>query len=101
MLSRQASSTGDTWWPRLELGLRQADKRDSTRPGEHMSDESPTLTWALHDGNWLPCRVLEEDPQTGTHEVRVTDRSGTHEVPLHPEDVRGYVRGSASGPRRR
>ena len=51
-------------------------------------------TWALYKRRWLPCRVLDEDPQTGTLEVRVTDRSGSHEVWLRPEHVRGYVSGS-------
>ena len=51
-------------------------------------------TWALYKHHWLPCRVLEADPQTGNLEVRVTDRTGSHEVWLRPEHVRGYVFGS-------
>ncbi len=49
---------------------------------------------ALYQGAWLPCRVLSEDLRTGSLEVSVTDRTGTHEVWLRPEQVRGYTRGS-------
>ena len=59
--------------------------------------EVAAFTWALYQSSWLPCRVLAEDSQTGTLEVRVTDRTGTHEVWLRPEQVRGYVRGSQDG----
>ena len=42
--------------------------------------EVAAFTWALYQSSWLPCRVLAEDQQTGTLEVRLTDRTGTHEV---------------------
>ena len=59
--------------------------------------EEAAFTWALYQSSWLPCRVLAEDPQTGTLEVRLTDRSGTHEVWPRPEHVRGHARGSLDG----
>ena len=59
--------------------------------------EVAAFTWALYQSSWLPCRVLTEDQQTGTLEVRLTDRTGTHELWLRPEHVRGYVRGSLDG----
>ena len=54
-----------------------------------------SFTSALYQGAWLPCRVLDEDAQTGSLAVRVTDRTGTHEVWVRPEHVRGHTPGSA------
>ena len=56
--------------------------------------ESAGFTWALYQGSWLRCRVFVEDRQTGTADVRLSDRTGTHEVWLRPEQLRGYTRGS-------
>jgi hypothetical protein len=54
-------------------------------------DQTAGAAWALYKHSWLPCRVLDEDQQTGTLEVRVTDRSGSHDVWLRREDVNRYV----------
>jgi hypothetical protein len=56
--------------------------------------ETAGATWALYRRSWLPCRVLDEDLQTRTLEVRVTDRTGSHEMWVRAEHVRGYVSGS-------
>jgi hypothetical protein len=53
-------------------------------------DYTAGATWALYKHSWLPCRVLDEDPRTGTLEVRVTDRAGVHEVWLRREHVRWH-----------
>jgi hypothetical protein len=56
--------------------------------------DQSAFIWALYQGSWLPCRVQEEDQQTGTLQVRLSDRTGVHEVWLRPEQVRGYTRKS-------
>jgi hypothetical protein len=64
----------------------------SSESGDSVTgDQTAGATWAPYKQHWLPCRVLEADTQTGTLEVRVTDRTGSHEVWLRPEHVRGYV----------
>lgn len=50
------------------------------------------LTQAFYQGAWLPCRVLNEDSEAGKIEVRVVDRTGTHDVWLVAEHVRDRSR---------
>ena len=59
-----------------------------------VTGETAGATWALYKHSWLPCRALDEDPQTGTLEVRVTDRTGSREMWVRAEHVRGYESGA-------
>ena len=65
-----------------------------------MDNPSP-CTLALHEGAWLPCHVLQEDPQTGTLAVRLTGRGSVPELWLRAEQVRGFARGSLRSTRTR
>ena len=47
------------------------------------------LTQAFYQGAWLPCMVLQKDTASGELEVRVVDRTGTHDVWVVAEHVRG------------
>ena len=60
-------------------------------------NDSGRWTEVFYRGVWLPCRVLEVKHAAEAMLVRVTDRTGTHEVWRHPEQVRGYVRASDQG----
>jgi hypothetical protein len=58
------------------------------------------LTQAFYQGAWLPCTVLEEDFESGKVEVRVTDRTGRHDVWVVTEHVRGRTPAPIPAPAR-
>ncbi len=47
------------------------------------------LTQAFYQGAWLPCQILQDDLEAGRVEVRVVDRTGSHDVWVVAEHVRG------------
>ncbi len=53
-----------------------------------MSESSNNLTEALHQGAWLPCRVVDVNPTRGIIFVQVNDRGGPIEVWLRTDQVR-------------
>lgn len=56
--------------------------------GGGVSESSNNLTEALHQGAWLPCRVIDVNPTRGIILVQVNDRGGPIEVWLRTDQVR-------------